>query len=502
MDTTLPISEVLDPITEALQRHKRAVVQAPPGAGKTTMVPLHLLDHVDGKILVLEPRRLAARHAAERMASLHGSPVGDVIGYRMRGESKANAQTRIEVVTEGILTRMLQSDADLPGVALVIFDEFHERSLTADLGLALCLDVANALRDDLKLLVMSATLDAAPVAELISAPILTSDGQSYPVDIRFLPKPIGPGRWEPAFHDLIVTAAQSDTGGILAFLPGEPEIRRALSALQPRLPSDCVLLPLYGALPFKDQRRSTQPLAQGRKVVLATAIAETSLTLPDISIVVDAGRARRARFDPASGMSRLLTERASRAECKQRAGRAGRVGPGTCYRLWSKGEDGALPAFPPPEIETADLAPLALELAQWGAAPEDLAFLDQPNAGNYAEAQSVLHMLDALDTSGRITRHGKSLAKLPLHPRLAHMLSRAGPQAALLAALLSDRDPMRDAGSDLARRVSALRQGGTGPAIARIKAEAKRLSKLCKTGDPETLDTGDMAALALSLIHI
>ncbi len=496
MADALPISDILDDIASALSSHGRAVVQAPPGAGKTTMVPLHLLPHVSGKIIMLEPRRLAARHAAERIASLHGSPVGEVVGYRMRGASKASPETRIEVVTEGILTRMLQSDPDLPGVSLVIFDEFHERSLTADLGLALCLEVCSALRDDLQLLVMSATLDAAPVAELLDAPILTSEGRSFPVDVRHLPKPLPVGRWEPHLHDLLARAISETDGGVLTFLPGEPEIRRAMSALQGRLPSDCVLLPLYGALPFDQQRRATQPLATGRKVVLATAIAETSLTLPDISVVVDAGRARRARFDPGSGMSRLITERASRAEITQRTGRAGRVGPGTSYRLWTKGEEGALPAFAPAEIETADLAPLALELANWGAAPADLAFLTQPNAGAYAEAQSLLQMLGALDTGRRITDHGKALAALPLHPRLGHMLTRAGPQGADLAALMSERDPMREAGSDLGARLNAIRGHGKSPAFSAIRAEAKRLSKLAPDRATDPLDAGELAALA------
>ena len=491
----LPICPLLPEIAATLDAQNRAVLQAPPGAGKTTLVPLHLLDHIRGKIIMLEPRRLAARHAAERMASLHGSGVGDVIGYRIRGESKASAKTRIEVVTEGILTRMLQSDPELPGVGLVIFDEFHERSLTADLGLALCLEVTEALRDDLKLLVMSATLDAAPVAELMNAPILTSEGRAFPVDIRHLPRPIGPGRWEPHLQDLVAQAVQETEGGVLVFLPGEPEIRRAMSALQGRLPKDCHIMPLFGALPFTEQRRATTPLDAGRKVVLATSIAETSLTLPDISVVVDAGRARRARFDPASAMSRLVTEKAARAEATQRAGRAGRVGPGTCYRLWTKGEDSALPAFAPAEIEVADLAPLALELAAWGGTPDSMAFLTQPHPGSYAEAQDVLRMLDALDAKGRITDHGLALAKLPLHPRLGHMLLRAGSAAAPLAAMLEERDPMPEAGSDLAARMRALADGHGAPGFKRVRAEAKRLERFCAPVS-EALDVVEMAALA------
>ncbi len=492
----LPITDILDDITAALGRAGRAVVQAPPGAGKTTMVPLHLLPHVEGKIVMLEPRCLAARHAAERIASLHGTAPGDVVGYRMRGVSKTSRNTRIEVVTEGILTRMLQSDPDLPGIGLVIFDEFHERSLVADLGLALCLEVAGALRDDLKLLVMSATLDAAPVAELIDAPILTSEGRSFPVDTRWLDTPMGPGRWEPAFHDLVSRAASETTGGILCFLPGAPEIRRAEAALKGRVGPDVQIMPLYGAMPFDAQRRATSPLAKGRKLVLATSIAETSLTLPDIEVVVDAGRARRARFDPGSGMSQLVTERASRAEATQRAGRAGRVAPGVAYRLWAKGEEGALPAFPPAEIETADLAPLALELAAWGAAPNDLAFLTQPHAGSYAEAQGLLRMLGALDGAARITEHGKALAALPLHPRLGHMLLTAGAQAAPLAALLSDRDPLQGRGADLALRLTALKGRERTPALESIRKEAKRLATLARKSAQEPLEPGEMAALA------
>jgi len=496
MTATLPITEILDDIATALAMRGRAVVQAPPGAGKTTMVPLHLLPQTKGRILMLEPRRLATRHAAARMAHLHGTALGDVVGYRMRGESKSSRATRIEVITEGILTRMLQSDPELSGVGLVIFDEFHERSLTADLGLALCLEVADALRDDLRLLVMSATLDAQPVADLIDAPILTSEGRSFPVDVRHLKTPLGQSRWEPALHDLVTEAVSSAQHGTLVFLPGEPEIRRAQAALAGRLPKDCVVMPLYGGLPFREQRRATEPLPEGRKVVLATSIAETSLTLPDIDVVVDAGRARRARFDPASAMSRLVTERASRAEAAQRTGRAGRVGPGIAFRLWSKGEEGALPAFPPAEIETADLAPLALELAAWGAAPGDLAFLTQPNPRSFAGAQALLQMLGALDRENRLTAHGRDLAAMPLHPRLAHMLAVSGQQSAPLAALLSDRDPMREAGSDLERRVKTLVQAKPRDGkFAQLRSEADRLAALAQP-KTDVLSIGEMAALA------
>ncbi|MCE8008006.1 ATP-dependent helicase HrpB [Aestuariivita sp.] len=507
--TRLPIDDILPDLVAALRRDRRAVLQAPPGAGKTTRVPLALLDAelTHGRIVMLEPRRLAARAAAERMAQSLGEEIGQTVGYRIRGEAKTSRATRIEVVTEGILTRMIQSDPDLPGIGAVIFDEFHERSLNADLGLALTLEVRGALREDLIVLAMSATLDAEPVARLMNAPILTAEGRAFPVEPCWLDRPLGPGRWEPHLHDL-VTRAEAGTrkmgGGLLVFLPGEGEIRRAAAVLAKRLPSDCRIQPLFGAMDFAAQRAALAPLADGRKVVLATAIAETSLTIPDIRVVVDAGRARRARFDPGSGMSRLVTERVTRAEVTQRAGRAGRVAPGVSYRLWSKGEEGALAAFPPAEIEAADLAALALELAVWGAAPEDLAFLTPPNPGAYAEAQALLRMLGALNGADRITGHGRALAALPLHPRLGHMLIVGGPDAADLAALMGDRDVLKGAPLDLALRVEALRDPhrfardrghevhrGT---LDRVRAEARRLRR--RAGPGRELSTAALAALA------
>ncbi|WP_238364800.1 ATP-dependent helicase HrpB [Mesobacterium pallidum] len=499
----LPIDDALPELIAVLKDGTRAVLQAPPGAGKTTRVPLALMEIVTGRIVMLEPRRLAARAAAERLAESLGEPVGQSVGYRIRGESKPG--TRIEVVTEGILTRMLQTDPELPGVGCVIFDEFHERSLNADLGLALCLEVTEALRDDLKLLAMSATLDAGPVAELMSAPIVTSEGRAFPVDIRHSDTPLGKRRLEEATADLVAQAVSETTGGVLVFLPGEGEIRRVEALLKPRLPADCHLRPLFGAMDFAAQRAAIRPATEGRKVVLATSIAETSLTIEDIRVVVDAGRARRARFDPSSGMARLVTERVTKAEATQRTGRAGRVAEGTCYRLWTRGEEGALAPFPPAEIETADLAGLALELAQWGATPEALPFLTPPNPGAYAEAQALLTMLGALDHTQRITPRGKRLARLPLHPRLAAMLDSAGRAAAPLAALLADRDPLpRGAPVDLSLRLEALRDprrfADTRPwqpnrgAIERIKAEAKRLGRMAD--DKPALDPAEMAALA------
>ncbi|WP_171100261.1 ATP-dependent helicase HrpB [Ruegeria sp. HKCCD7255] len=511
MSPRLPIDDALPELLDALKAHKRAVLQAPPGAGKTTRVPLAMLEAglCEGKILMLEPRRLAARAAAERMADTLNERAGETVGYRVRGEAKTSTKTRIEVVTEGILTRMLQSDPHLPGIGAVIFDEFHERSLNADLGLALCLEVADALRDDLILLAMSATLDAEPVGRLMNAPVVTSAGRSFDVDLRWLERPLGPkARRLDALVDLVVQA-ERDTramgGGILVFLPGEGEIRRAEGALTQLLPDRCQVHPLFGALPFAAQRAAIAPAKTGRKVVLATSIAETSLTLPDIRVVVDMGQSRRARFDPGSGMSRLITEKVTRAEATQRAGRAGRVAEGACYRLWSKGEDGAMAAFPPAEIEAADLTGLALELALWGSEPGDLAFLTQPPEGAFAEARGLLHMLGALDSNGRITDHGRALAALPLHPRLGHMLVAAGSAAAPLAALMAERDPLKGAPSDLSLRLEALRDPRAfqrnrpwqvhAGAVDRITSETKRLRAQTK-GQGPYLSPAAMAALA------
>ncbi|WP_071672851.1 ATP-dependent helicase HrpB [Nioella nitratireducens] len=500
--TRLPIDPILPELLDALRLHGRAVLQAPPGAGKTTRVPLALLGAglAPGRILMLEPRRLAARASAERMAETLGEEVGQSVGYRVRGDSKVSKATRVEVVTEGILTRMLQDNPELPGVGAVIFDEFHERSLNADLGLALTWEVRGALRDDLLLLVMSATLDAAPVAALLdNAPVVTSEGKAFPVDTRWREAPPPKDqRFEHTMAALIRQGLAEAQGGILAFLPGEGEIRRT-AALLTDLPGDVVLHQLFGAMPLAAQRAALRSEAKGqRKLVLSTAIAETSLTIPDIRVVVDGGRARRARFDPSSGMSRLVTDPVSRAEAEQRRGRAGRVAPGVCYRNWTKAAEGALPAFPPAEIEATDLAGLALELALWGAGDgADLAFLTPPPAGALAEAQALLRSLGALDEGGAITAHGRTLAALPLHPRLAHMLALGGPGAERLAALLAERDPLRDRGTDLTLRMRALddpgRMNADRGAVARIKQDAKRLARFAK-GPKHSL--AEQAALA------
>ncbi|MXU66578.1 ATP-dependent helicase HrpB [Oceanomicrobium pacificus] len=524
-DPVLPIEACLPALGAALQDRGRAVLQAPPGAGKTTRVPLFLDDAglVGGRIIMLEPRRVAARAAAGRLADLRGEAPGESVGYRMRGETAIGPSTKIEVVTEGVLTRMIQSDPELAGVGCLIFDEFHERSLTADLGLALALDLADALRPDLKLLVMSATLDAAPVAALMGdVPLVTSEGRAFPVETVHLSRPLPAGhrdrRHLPAHvADLVATAAATEEGGILTFLPGRYEIDAVARLLRDRLgPGDRIEL-LHGSLPFADQKAVLRPRSDGgRKIVLSTAIAETSVTIPDIRVVVDAGMARRARFDPGTGMSRLVTERVSRAEAEQRRGRAGRVAPGRCYRLWAAAEEGALPAFAPPEILREDLTGMMLDLAQWGAAdPADLPLLTAPPTESVARARALLRDLGALDPRGGVTPHGRAMARLPVHPRLAHMLlSAAGTRrrdlAVDLAALLEHRDPLRGSGgrppADIALRLSALRDPKRleaetpyrvdRAARAQIVQDRKRLAARVPEGEAEGPSLGGLLSLA------
>jgi ATP-dependent helicase HrpB len=506
----LPIDDALPALIDAMRDHRHAVLQAPPGAGKTTRVPiaLHETGMFTGKILMLEPRRLAARAAAARLAQHFGDELGQTVGYRMRGDSKASANTKIEVVTEGILTRMIQSDPELTGIDCIIFDEFHERSLNADLGLALCLEIRTALRDDLALLVMSATLDAAPVAALMGdAPIITSQGRSFPVTPIHLPRPWarpnqrGP-RFTDAMADLIEQASDEADGSILAFLPGEGEIKTVQGILQGRL-KDITIHPLYGAMPFADQRRAIAP-SKGRKLVLATSIAETSLTIEDIRIVVDGGQARRARFDAGSGMSRLVTEKVTKAEATQRMGRAGRVSEGICYKLWTKGEEGGLQPFAPPEILSSDLTPLVMELAAWGVdTPVELPFLTQPRPADFEQAQALLKELGALDENGRITDLGTRIAREPTHPRLAKVLLTASGDANIVAALMEARDIlMRPAPLDFSLRVKAaknpkgFKQGHpqiiNQAARARVMETAKKLSAKGR----DDLSIAQMAALA------
>ena len=500
LDPDLPIHDVLDDVAGAVRQRGLCVLQAPPGAGKTTQVPLALLPEVTGKILMLEPRRVAARAAAGRLAALLGEAVGAQVGYRMRGDSVPGA--RIEVITDGILARMLQTDPELSGIGCVIFDEFHERALQADLGLALCLEVRGALRPDLALVVMSATLDAAPVAALLGdARLVTSAGQSFDVETRWLDRPLGPGtllgpEFLRAAAGLVRRALQETTGDVLVFLPGRGEIARVGAALKD---AAAEIVPLHGGLPFREQQAALAPGGDRRRVVLATAIAETSLTIPGICVVVDCGRARRARQDPGNGMSRLVTERVSRAEADQRRGRAGRLSEGVCYRLWTLGEEGGLPAFPPAEIEVADLAPLALDLAQWGTAdPSDLPFLTAPNPGGFAAARDLLSALGALDARGRLTEDGRAMARLPLHPRLARLLLAGGPALAPLAALLDGTDPLLSGAgprpADLALRLKAFHGADKSPALSEARRQAKRLARLA----PKRAGLPQDAALALA----
>jgi ATP-dependent helicase HrpB len=433
------------------------VLSAPPGAGKTTRVPLALLEQpwLEGRrIVMLEPRRLAARAAAAYMARLLDQPVGGTIGYRVRLDTRVSARTRVEVVTEGVLTRMLQDDPALDGTGVVVFDEFHERSIHADLGLALALQSQAVLRPDLRLLVMSATLDEAGVAALLDdAPVVRSEGRAHAVRTLHLQRRVE-GHIEPAVASAVLRALDAHEGDILAFLPGAAEIRRTAERLEgAALPPHIAVMPLFGDLPQEAQDRAIAPSPAGRrKVVLATAIAETSLTIEGVRVVVDSGLMRVPRFSPRTGMTRLVTVPVSRAAADQRRGRAGRLGPGTCYRLWTEADDTALLAHRPPEIAEADLAPLALELAAWGVSdPLELRWIDPPPTAAFAQARDLLAELDALDDDGRITAHGRSMARLATHPRLAHMLLRAAalddahvlPVACSLAALLAERDILR-----------------------------------------------------------
>jgi ATP-dependent helicase HrpB len=518
----LPIDSALPALREALAHGSSAVLQAPPGAGKSTVVPLVLLDEpwARGKrILMLEPRRLAARAVAQRMSQTLGETVGRTIGYRMRMDTRVSRDTRVEVVTEGVLTRMLQNDPALEGIAAVIFDEFHERSLQADLGLALVLDARENLTPELKVLVMSATLDGEAVARLLGdAPIVTSEGRMFPVESRFagkgappLPGPSsGPGgpvdSPEKITAQLVLRALREETGDILVFLPGAREIRRVQSMIEameinesaatPGRPGHSArpghsirVLPLFGELAPEDQDIALMPSSPGtRKVVLATNIAETSLTIQGVRVVVDSGLVRRSMFDPSTGMSRLETQRISRASADQRQGRAGRTEPGVSYRAWSEGAHRSLAPFTPPEIVEADLIPLALELASWGTRdPSALRWLDPPPAAMLASARDVLERLGALDSDGRITTHGREMATIGVHPRFAHMLLRARsmgrlPLAADLAALLGERDLLRGASgardADIRTRIEVMRGEGNPPGIDRFGLQrARRAAK-------------------------
>jgi ATP-dependent helicase HrpB len=470
MSTDFPINEILPEVLAALETSSTVILQAPPGAGKSTVLPLHLLKAAwlgTQKILMLEPRRLAARGVAARLASQLGENVGETIGYRVRFENQVSAATQLEVLTEGILTRRLQHDTSLDGVGLVVFDEFHERSLHADLALALCREAQQILRPDLRILIMSATLDAAPLSALLdNAPVLTSEGRQYPVAVHYR-APDTDARLHDAVAEAVRNAAREFDGDLLVFLPGAGEIHRTQEILERTMPALAVH-PLYGDLPVREQQAALQPNASGkRKVVLATSIAETSLTIEGIGIVIDSGYARVPKFDARTGLTRLETVRVTVDAADQRAGRAGRLGPGVAIRLWSETVQRGLTKQRVPEVLEADLAPLMLELAQWGVRKvTDLSWLAVPPAAAVNQATELLRQLDALDEESKITERGRAMLRLPAHPRIAHLLLESVPQkqealAADVAALLEERDPMQrgeSAGADLVLRVEALRR--------------------------------------------
>jgi len=515
-----PVQETFPALKQALHSQQRALLEAPPGAGKTTLVPLALLDEpwlAGQKIIMLEPRRLAARMAAKRMADLLGEKVGQTVGYRIRQDKNIGRNTRIEVVTEGILTRQLQSDPELNGVGLVIFDEFHERNLQGDLGLAFCMETQDALRDDLRLLVMSATLDGGNLASFLgNAARITSEGRAFDVAVDNLPRP---DKFS-LVNDTVRTiskAIMDESGSLLVFLPGEGEIRKAQSLLNERYANDPHILvaPLYGALPPQEQDKAITPPPKGvRKIVLATTIAETSLTIEDIRIVIDCGYKRVARFDNARSMSRLETVRVSQAAATQRKGRAGRMQDGICYQLWPQAETHALAERDTPEILESDLTPLALELSAWGVhVPEDLKLLDYPPKNAFQQAQDLLFQLGGLDKNATITAHGKEMLALSLHPRLAHMILTSSHtnenDAALacdIAATLQDGPLLKGARDcDLRTSLAILHnQAGSTQNIAkgalhRARQTAKNLKKRLKISDtPPTsyLETGRILALA------
>jgi len=463
LDKNLPIFEIIDELTAKLVKTKRVVLTAPPGAGKSTAIPISLNKNPafsTGKIIVLEPRRLAVKQVASRMAQTLGEELGKTVGYRIRGEAKCSNITKVEVVTEGILIRMIQEDQQLTGVSTVIFDEFHERTLNADLGLAFCLEMASVLRDDLKILVMSATLEVTAISKLMQdAPIVSCEGKSFPVTPKWETKPVVQDQIiGKLIIDVILKAISENKGSILVFLPGEGEIIKLASSLINKVPDNCHVFPLYGRLGFKDQQKAIKPILAGRKIVLATNVAETSLTIEGIETVIDSGLSKRSIYDPNSGMARLVTQKISKAEASQRMGRAGRLHPGICYKLWSKAQEGSFPEFAPSEIENSDLTPFALELALWGSNINELALLTRPNEKALSEAYKVLQMLGAVNEQLQITKDGRLLSKIPLHPRLARIILVGGKDATLLASVLSNADPLNNMNSsDINIRIAAIK---------------------------------------------
>jgi len=508
-DTPLPIDAVLDELARTLASHNAAVLVAPPGAGKTTRVPLALLDEPwarGKKIIVLEPRRIAARASAERMAKTLGERVGETVGYRVRFGSKVSRSTRIEVVTEGIFSRQILDDPELTDVAAVLFDEFHERSLDADLGLALARDAQTGLREELHILVMSATLDGARVARLLGdAPVISSEGRAFPVETRYLGRKVDVPL-ERQMADAIALSLRADPGSVLAFLPGAAEIRRTQNFLGERVHDAGIeIVPLFGALDAAVQDRAIAPAPRGgRKVVLATSIAETSLTIEGVRIVVDSGMARVPRYEPDIGLTRLETVRASRAAVDQRRGRAGRTEPGICYRLWDEPQTAALAAYTQPEILSADLSSLVLDLAQWGVAdPATLAFLDSPPASALKEAKNLLTELGALDGDGRITAEGKSLRALALPPRLARMIVDshrlgAGQEAAEIAAVLTERGLGGDS-VDLDARLDQFRRDRSQRASSARSLAQRWALQVASTEGPAKEDTSPSTGVMLGL---
>lgn len=527
--SSLPIDARLQAIKSALARSTTLVLQADPGAGKTTRLPPSLLDAdwLNGRrIILIEPRRVVVTSIARYLASQRREAVGETVGYRIRFETRVSARTRLEVVTAGIFLRMLQKDPELSEIGLVIFDEFHERSLDLDLSLALARQTQQLFRDDLRLLVMSATLESERVAERLKtddtgpAPIIQVPGRAFPVETRYLTRESDKALI-PTVVAGIMRALQETEGSLLVFLPGQGEIHRVRSQIESSLANNLCILPLYGELPLEQQQAALRPVgAPLRKVVLATSIAETSLTIPDITVVIDCGQSRLPRFDPASGMTRLETVWVSQASAEQRRGRAGRTGPGICYRLWTASRQGALPTTTQPEIRDADLTPLALELAVWGASASELTWLDPPSEAAMTVAHDLLRKLEALDATGALTPHGRRLADYPLHPRLAHMIERSGSWGAVsracqIAALLSERDLLKgEMQSDLGLRLQALESDtdvhghrtAADPTVRkRVLQMSRQFGQLAprstETVSEQFLDRADLTGALLSLAY-